>query len=81
MTPSLNIISARCLLAVGQPKTLAAKQKELKSAAVTKPAIHSRRSVWHVTALLETFAGVFVVAYLLAAIALAAALLFYTFNR
>ena len=81
MTPSLNIISARSLLAVGQPKTIAAKQTELKSVAVTKPALHNWRSVWRVTTLFEAFAGVFVAAYLFAAIALAAALLFYTFNR
>ena len=81
MTPSLNIISARNMLAVGQPEGIAAKQKESKSESVTKPALHSWRSVWRIGTLFETFVGVFVVFYLFAVIALAGALLFYTFKQ
>lgn len=81
MTRSINIISLRSMLAVGQPKTIAANPKDSKSVRVTKPAFQSWRSVWHVTTLLEAFAGVFVVFYLFAVAALGAALLFYTFNR
>jgi hypothetical protein len=69
------------MLAVGQPKTIAAKQKESNRVSVTKPALHSWRSVWRVGTLFEMFAGVFVVFYLFAVIALAGALLFYTFKR
>ena len=81
MTPSLNFISARSMLAVGQPKRIAAKQTESNRVSVTKPALHSWRSVWRVGTLFEMFAGVFVVFYLLAVIVLAGALLFYTFKR
>jgi hypothetical protein len=81
MTPSLNIISARSMLAVGQPKRIAARQKESKSVSVTKPALRNWRSVCRVGTLFETFVGVFVVFYLFAVIALAGALLFYTFKR
>ena len=80
MTPRLNTSSIRSILAVGQPTTVT-KQKESESVTVTRPAIRGWISVWRVTSLFEAFAVVFVVAYLLALVALSGALLFYTFNR
>jgi len=81
MTPNSNFISACDMLAVGEPKTIAAKQSVLRSVTVTKPAARSWRSVWRVTTLFEMFGGILVVFYLFAVTALSAALLFYTFNR
>ena len=81
MTPSLNIIPVRSMLAAGQPAPIGAEQTELKSAKLAKPAFRTWRSVWQATTLFETFAGIFVVFYLLALVALSCALLFYTFNR
>jgi hypothetical protein len=81
MTSSLNIISAPSLLAAGQPVTLAAEQTEFKSARVAKPAFPNWRLIWGITTLFEVCAGIFVVFYLIAAVALAGALLFYTFTR
>lgn len=80
MTPTLNIISARSMLAAGQPKTIAFKQRRFKSLKVAK-LVQNWRSILRLTTLFEAFAGIFLVSYLLAAIALTGALLFYTFNR
>jgi hypothetical protein len=68
------------MLAVGQPETIVSKQRKFKSLKVAE-LVQSWRSVSRVTTLFETLAGIFLVCYLLAAIALAGALLFYTFNR
>jgi hypothetical protein len=81
MTPSLNIISVRSMLAVGQPKTITANRKEFESVTATKPAFQNWRSVWRVTTFFETAGAILVVFYLLAIVALCGALLFYTFNR
>ncbi|MGA7129787.1 MAG: hypothetical protein WBZ19_25965 [Chthoniobacterales bacterium] len=81
MTPSLNISSIHSMLTVGQPTTIVTKQKESKSVTVARPALRSWRSVWRLTSLFEAFAGILAVSYLFAAITLAGALLFYTFNR
>ena len=81
MTSSLSIISARSMLAAGQPATIATEQTEFKSAKVAKLTFPNWRLIWGITTLFEAFVGIFVVAYLFAAAALAAALLFYTFTR
>lgn len=69
------------MLAAGQPETIVADQTELENVRLTKPAFPTWRLVWHVPTLLEVFVGIFVVFYLSAAVALAGALLFYTFKQ
>jgi hypothetical protein len=54
-------------------------EKSLKRGA--KNFIRMSSSLWHATEMLEWFAGVFAVLYLIGAVALGVALLFYTFNR
>ncbi|MBV8212041.1 MAG: hypothetical protein JOZ08_02300 [Verrucomicrobia bacterium] len=81
MTPSLNIICVRAMLAAGQPNTIAAKENDFKNVTVTKPACQSWRSVWRLTSLFEAFGAILVVSYLLGVVALSGALLFYTFNH
>ena len=80
MTPSLNISSIHSMLTVGQPTTIVTKQKESKSVTVARPALKLEIGLAP-NKFVREFAGILAVSYLLAAITLAGALLFYTFNR
>ena len=69
------------MLAARRPETIAAEQTELENVRLTKPAFLTWKLIWQVPTLFEVFVGIFVVFYLSAAIALAGALLFYTFKQ
>jgi hypothetical protein len=68
------------MLAVGQPQTIVSKQRKFKILKVAE-LVQSWGSVLRVRTWFEAFTGIFLVCYLLAAIALSGALLFYTFHE
>ena len=82
MYTTLDISSDRGVLAAEQaPAITFRKTPSEKSASAANDLIRTRRSLWHFTEILQGFAGVFAVIYLIGAVAFGVALLYYTFRH
>jgi hypothetical protein len=82
MYTTLDISPAsEVLLADEVPAITSRKAKSEKSVSGARNLIWIRQTLWDVTEMLQGIAGVFVVLYLLGAVALGVAVLFYTFSR
>lgn len=79
MHPTVNMYSSADLSSVNQRSAILGRQSELKEHLIEAKTLFLMRSSVRYGA--ELIAGVFVIFYLLAALALTGALLFYTFNR
>ena len=80
MYTTLNISSDRGMLAAEEAPAITFREtKSEKSVSAPNDLIRTRPSLWHATEILQGFAGVFAVIYLLGAVALGVALLYYTF--
>ena len=79
MHPTVNMYSSGDLSSVNQTSAIVGRQSELKAHLIEAKTLFLMRSSLRYGA--ELITGVFVIFYLLAALALTGALLFYTFNR
>ena len=81
MYTTLNMSSDRGVLAAEEVPAITFREtkSEEKSVSAANDLIRTRPSFWHATEILQGFAGVFAVIYLLGAVALGVALLYYTF--
>jgi hypothetical protein len=82
MYTTLDIISHRGELAAEEaPAVTFRKTPSEKSVSAANDLIRTRRSLWQFTEILQGFAGVFAVIYLLGVVAFGVALLYYTFSH
>ena len=82
MYTTLNISSDRGVSATEEVPAITFREaKSEKSVSAANDLIRTRPSFWHATEILQGFAGVFAVIYLLGAVAFAAALLYFTFSH
>jgi hypothetical protein len=82
MNPTLNLSSASGALAVDDvPASFALQRESDKYVTRAKTVRHILPSAWRPAKLVEGIAAVITAFYLLGAIALSGALLFYTFSR
>ena len=82
MYTMLNISPASEVLAADEaPAITSRKKKSEKSVSGARNLIRIRPTLWQATEMLQSIAGVFAVLYLIGAVALGVALLFYTFSR